>query len=271
MSFNWDMVNEFGLKYGVNLVWALVIFLIGKILARVIARFLEKVMRRSNLDATLISFLKELVYFGILAFVIIAALNQLGVQTTSIVAIVGAAGLAIGLALQGSLSNFAAGVMIIILKPFRLGDAVQAGGVTGEVKEIKIFNTLIATADNQHVMVPNSKIINDNIVNLSAVPYRRIDMVFGISYNDNIKLAKDILMQVMLSNPNVLKDPAPMVAVSELAESSVNLVCRPWAKPSNYWAVLFDITERAKIELEKNGITLPYPQREIHIKNKSEK
>ncbi|MBF0483740.1 MAG: mechanosensitive ion channel [Candidatus Omnitrophica bacterium] len=262
---SWTLVSDFIFKYGSNLIWALVIFLVGKIAARVIARFLERLMRRSKLDVTLILFLRELVHYGILAFVIIAALNQMGVQTASIVAIVGAAGLAIGLALQGSLSNFAAGVMIISLKPFRIGDSVQAGGVTGEVKEIKIFNTLIATGDNQHVLVPNSKIINDNIVNLSAVPQRRVDMMFGISYADNIKTAKEVLMNVALSNPYVLKAPAPEIAVLELGDNSVNIVCRPWTKPEHYWDVHFDITERGKIELEKAGVTIPFPQRDVRI------
>jgi len=163
------------------------------------------------------------------------------------------------------LSNFASGVMLILFKPFRLGDFVEAGGILGTVKEIQIFNTIISSPDNRKIILPNSKISGDTITNFSAIDSRRIDMVFGISYSDDMKKAKEVLMKVLESDDRVLKDPAPVVAVSELGDSSVNLVCRPWVKPSDYWGAYFDITENGKVELEKNGMSIPFPQRDIHV------
>ena len=255
------------MTYGLNVVAAILIFVVGKWLARMLMNILEKVMIKGKVDKTLVSFLKNIVYAAILIFVIIASLNKLGVQTTSFIAILGAAGLAVGLALQGSLANFAAGVILIMFKPFKIGDFIEAGGAMGTVGEIQIFNTVINTLDNRCVIMPNAKVTGDNITNFTAVDRRRVDLVFGISYEDNIKKAKEALQKVVAADARILKDPKPVIAVSELGDSSVNLVCRPWVKPSDYWDVYFNVTEQGKIELEKSGITIPFPQHDVHIYN----
>jgi small conductance mechanosensitive channel len=260
-----NKLYEYVLTYGLNIIAAVLIFLIGRWLARVISRITEKVMLRSNVEVTLASFTKHIVYFGLLAFVIIAALNKLGMQTASFIAVIGAAGLAIGLALQGSLANFAAGVMLILFKPFKAGDFVEVAGSTGTVKEVHIFNTILHTLDNRKVIVPNAKVTGDSIINLTTLDKRRVDLVFGISYKDDIKTAKEALEHVVMSDPRVLKDPKPSIAVSELSDSSVNLVCRPWVKPEDYWGVYFDTVEKGKLEMEKRGITIPFPQRDVHL------
>ncbi len=258
-------IQEFALTYGVKFIGAILIFIIGKIVARFITNVVEKMMIKGKVEKTLVSFLKNIIYVGLMVFVVLAALNKLGVQTTSFIAVLGAAGLAVGLALQGSLANFAAGVMMILFKPFKVGDFIAAGGTIGTVQEIQIFNTILNTMDNRREIVPNSKVTGDNITNFSAVKQRRVDLVFGISYDDNIKVAKDILLKVVADNSKVLKDPAAVVAVSELGDSSVNLVCRPWCKPTDYWDVRFDVLEKGKIALEGGGITIPYPQRDVHM------
>jgi len=250
---------------GINIVVAILIFVIGRWVAKLTTEFIEKIMLKAKMDKTLASFLKDLSFFGIMAFVIIAALNKIGVETTSLVAVVGAAGLAIGLALQGSLANFAAGVVLIIFKPFKVGDYVQGAGTEGVVEEIQIFNTILKSLDNKKIVAPNAQMTGDNIINYTAYAKRRIDLVFGISYSDDIKVAKDALMKVLKEDERVLKTPEPFVGVSELGDSSVNLVCRPWVKPANYWACYFDITEKGKIALEANGITIPFPQRDVHL------
>ena len=260
-----ERLPEYLATYGMRLVAAVLIFVIGKWVARLIARLLEKLMIKSNMDKTLAKFLRNLVYFLLLAFVIIGAIDKLGVQTTSLVAIIGAAGLAIGFALQGSLSNFAAGVMIIIFRPFKVGDFVEAAGTMGSVQEIKIFSTILRSPDNRLIVVPNSKITADNITNFTAIDRRRIDMVFGISYDDDIRKAKEVLEGIVKSDQRVLSDPAQVIAVSELGDSSVNLVCRPWVKPSDYWDVYFETTEKAKLALEAAGLTIPFPQRDVHM------
>ena len=260
-----DKIYGYLVGYGFDLVAALFIFIIGKWAARVASQFIQGMMISAHVDATLAKFIKHLSYGAFMAFVIIAALSKVGVQTTSLVAIIGAAGLAVGLALQGSLSNFAAGVMLIIFKPFRVGDAIEAGGAAGTVEEIQIFNTVINAPDNRRVIVPNAKITGDNITNLSDIECRRIDLKFSISYKDDMRTAKDVLMKMVRSDPRILKDPATVVAVSELADNSVNLVCRPWVKPLDYWNVYFDLTEKGKLALEENGMTIPFPQREVHV------
>lgn len=260
-------ITELGIVYGINLIAAIAIYIIGKWLAKVVANFTEKLMLKSKVEQTLASFVKHIVYALLLAVVIIAALNRLGVNTTSAVAVIGAAGLAIGLALQGSLANFAAGVMLILFKPYKIGDFIEAGGTSGTVAEIQIFNTLLNTPDNRRIIVPNSIITGGNIANWSAISHRRVDLTFGISYGDDMKKAKDILLKLVKDDSRVLSEPAPVVAVSELGDSSVNLVCRPWVKPADYWGVRFDITEKGKIALEKEGLTIPFPQRDVHTYN----
>lgn len=252
-------------QYGVGLLTAILIFVIGKWLARLLSNLAENLMEKAKVDKTLSTFSRNITYVGLMTFVIIAALGRLGIQTTSFIAILGAAGLAVGLALQGSLSNFAAGVMIILFKPFKVGDFIVAGGTMGTVTEIQIFCTILDGPDNRREIVPNAKLTGDNITNFSAIGKRRVDLVIGISYSSNIRKAKEVLLSVVHSDPRVLKDPAPVVAVSELADSSVNLVCRPWCKPEDYWGVYFDTLENAKTELESNGITIPFPQRDVHL------
>ncbi|MHC4287813.1 MAG: mechanosensitive ion channel family protein, partial [Planctomycetota bacterium] len=196
---------------------------------------------------------------------IIAALNKLGVQTGSFIAIVGAAGLAVGLALQGSLSNFAAGVLMIIFKPIRRNDFVEVGGATGTVKEIGIFNTIIAGPDNVRIIIPNSQVTGANITNYTVNGTRRVDLVIGVSYEDDIKKAKEVMLAVLKEHPKVLDTPEPFVGVKELADSSVNYAVRPWCKAADYWDVYFDITENVKYALEANGLTIPFPQRDVHM------
>ncbi len=261
----WDVIRDNAPVYGVRLLTAAVIFFVGWWIARVVAAGIAKIMRRSHIDETLIGFLRNLVYFALLMFVIIAAIDRLGVQTTSLVAVLGAAGLAVGFALQGTLSNFGAGVLIILLKPFKVGDFVEAGGVMGTVKKVSVFNTVLGSPDNRKILVPNSKIIADSITNFSDIDMRRVDMTFGISYGDNIKTAKEVLDKILASDGRILKEPAPVVAVSELADSSVNIVCRPWVKPADYWGVYFDTLEKGKAELEAAGITIPFPQTDVHL------
>ena len=253
------------IDYGLKIIAAVAIFLIGRWVARLMSRLFEKLLRRSNVDPTLATFVRNLSYYAILAFVIIAAIDKIGVKTTSLVAVLGAAGLAIGLALQGALSNFAAGVLLVLFKPFKVGDFVEAAGTMGAVQEISIFNTVLSHPDNRRIILPNAQITGAKIVNFTAIDRRRVDMVFGISYGDDIVRAKEVLLNLVRSDSRVLKDPEPVVAVTELADSSVNLICRPWTKPDDYWGVYFDTMEQGKAELEKAGISIPFPQRDVHM------
>jgi small conductance mechanosensitive channel len=248
-----------------NIVVAAVILFGGIWLAKRIKKYIAVLMEKREIDALLASFTGNIIYVALVAFVVIAALGQLGIQTTSFIAIIGAAGLAIGLALQSSLSNFAAGVMIIAFRPFKVGDYVEAGGVSGVVEGIQIFSTQMRTGDNKAIIVPNSNITGSNITNYSAKGTRRIDMVFGIGYDDDIKKAKDILMKLLDDDERVLKDPEALVAVSELADSSVNFVVRPWVKAGDFSAVKYDYTEKVKLTFDKEGISIPYPQQDVHL------
>ncbi len=256
---------EYLLTYGMNILAAVIIFIAGRFAAGLASKLIEKLMLKTKVEKTIASFVKHIIYFGILLFVIVAALNKLGVQTTSLIAMIGAAGLAVGLALQGSLANFAAGIVLIVFKPFKVGDFIEASGVAGFVEELQIFNTVLNTLDNQKVIVPNAKVTGDNIINFTGNKKRRIDLVFGISYGDNIKTAREALERAVSSHPGVLKDPRPTVVVSELADSSVNLICRPWIKSKDYWDIYFELIEKGKLELEKAGITIPFPQRDVHL------
>jgi small conductance mechanosensitive channel len=260
-----ERLPEYLMTYGVRLIAAVIIFVIGKWVAGLVSRLLGKLMERADIDPTLAKFLGKLAYFLILAFVIIAAVDKLGVETTSLVALLGAAGLAIGFALQGSLSNFASGVMLVIFKPFRVGDFVEVAGTLGAVQQIGIFSTILNHPDNRRIIIPNAQVTGDKITNFTAIDKRRIDLVFGISYDDDIKKAKDVLQAIVSSDQRILKDPAPTIAVSELGDSSVNFVCRPWVKPADYWDVYFDITEKAKVQFEQAGLSIPYPQRDVHL------
>jgi small conductance mechanosensitive channel len=253
------------MTYAVKLVVALLVLFIGKWIARKITDGVVAVMDRRQMDPTLINFIEGLLYYVLLAAVVIAAAGQLGIETTSFLAILGAAGLAVGLALKDSLSNFASGVMLVLFRPFRVGDAVNAGGVTGKVQAITIFNTILHTPDNQRIIVPNSKITSDVITNITANDTRRVDLVMGIGYEDDIDKAKAILEKIVTEHPKVLKSPAPTIAVSELADSSVNFVVRPWTKTEDYWDVYFDLTESIKKAFDAEGISIPYPQQDVHL------
>ncbi|VAX36959.1 Potassium efflux system KefA protein / Small-conductance mechanosensitive channel [hydrothermal vent metagenome] len=262
-----DKVMDAGIPFLLNLVAAIVIYMIGKWLAGVIANLIGKLMKKGNVDEALTKFATSIIRVIILLFAIIAAVGKLGVQTTSFIAIIGAAGLAIGMALQGTLANFAAGVMIILFKPFKIGDFIEGGGIMGTVKEIRIFNTILATPDNRKIILPNAKVSGDTITNFSDIGERRIDLVFGVSYNDDLKKAKDILQKVVAADSRILKNPAVTIAVSELGDSCVSIVCRPWVKPADYWGVNFDLLEKGKVALEAGGCSIPYPQRDVHLFN----
>ena len=265
MNINVDVVVAWLSSYSIKIVGALLIFLVGKWLSRRIANLFAKLMTKNNVDQAVVGFLTNLTYYALLVVVIIAALGKLGINTTSFLAIIGAAGLAIGLALKDSLSNFAAGVMLVMFRPFTVGDVVSAAGITGKVEKITIFNTLFCTADNQLIIVPNNKIISDVITNINAKDTRRIDLVVGISYSDDMTQTKEILEGLARDDSRVLDDPAVTIAVSELADSSVNLVFRPWVKTEDYWAVRFDLTEKIKTSLDAAGISIPFPQQDVHL------
>jgi len=260
-----DKIYQLLMVYGIKVLAAIAIFVIGRWVAKGVRKLVERVMSKSKVDSTLISFTANLAYIALLAFIAIAALGQLGIQTTSFIAILGAAGLAVGLALQGSLSNFAAGFLLIIFRPFKVGDYIEGGGVTGVVEAIQIFTTQLKTPDNKTVIVPNAKMTDDNIVNWTVKGTRRLDMVMGIGYEDDIDKARQIMADIIAADGRVLKDPAPQIAVSELGDSSVNFVVRPWAKVEDYWGLYFDLTEKIKKAFDANGISIPFPQRDVHL------
>jgi small conductance mechanosensitive channel len=251
--------------YGLKVLAALAIFIIGRWVAKGVRKLVDRLMTKSNVDPTLVSFTANLAYIGLLAFIVIAALGQMGIQTTSFIAILGAAGLAIGLALQGSLSNFAAGFLLIIFRPFKVGDLIEGAGVFGVVEAIQIFTTQLKTADNKTVIVPNAKLTDDNIVNWTVKGTRRVDMVFGIGYEDDIDKARSLMADIVAADDRILKNPEPQIAVSELADSSVNFVVRPWVKVNDYWGVYFDLTEKIKKAFDTNGVSIPFPQRDVHV------
>lgn len=258
-------LDEFIIPFAINVAMALVIYIVGKIVVKILVGVLGKLLSKSNYDAMLIDFLKSIVNALLMVFVIIAALGQLGVDTTSFAAILAAAGLAIGLSLQGSLSNFASGVMLLVFRPFKSGDFVDAGGAMGTVKGIGIFTTLMVTPDNKEVIVPNGAIYGGNITNFSARDTRRVDMVFGIGYDDDLKKAKAVLQELVEADERIHAEPAPQIAVSELGDSSVNFVVRPWVNSGDYWGVLFDFTEAVKLRFDAEGISIPYPQMDVHV------
>jgi small conductance mechanosensitive channel len=256
-----ELISVFGLK----ILAAIAIFIVGRWIAKLIKNFTIKLMTKNKVDPTLVSFLGHVIYIALLTFIILAAIGQLGIQTTSFIAVIGAAGLAIGLALQGSLANFAAGVLMIIFRPFKVGDVIEAAGVLGTVEDIQIFTTQLKTPDNRAVIIPNAKITADNIINLTAKPTRRVDLVFGVSYSDNIDKVKDVIANVLSQDNRILKDPPPTIGLIEMSDSSVNFVVRPWVKPQDYWGVYFDTNETIKKRFDSEGITIPFPQRDVHI------
>ncbi|MDD0823304.1 mechanosensitive ion channel [Mannheimia sp. AT1] len=261
------LLNEWLIPYGTKLLLAIAIFVVGKFVARLISKLLGKAAFTSTRDEMLQSFIASISYFLLLLIVVIASLSQLGINTSSLVALIGAAGLAIGLSLQNSLQNFAAGVMLLIFKPFRKGDFIETSGMSGVVEKMGILVLELRTGDNKTVLLPNGKVFSDNIINYSNNPTRRIDFIFDISYESNLKEAKEIVSRILAENIFVLKEPEPVVAVGALAANSVQLVVRPWVRTIDYWAAYWEITEQIKLAFDEAGISIPYNQMELHIKN----
>jgi small conductance mechanosensitive channel len=251
--------------YGLRIVGAIATIIIGIWIAKLLAKSLGKVLIKRNVDETLTKFLISLVKIGLIAFVLISAASQIGIETASFVAVIGAAGLAIGFALQGSLSNLAAGVMLIIFKPIKVGDFIEGGGGTGSVESVGIFVTTLLTPDNKVIYIPNSTLTGGNITNYSAKDTRRVDMVFGIGYSDDIDKAKNVIKSILESDQRILKEPAPQIVLSELGDSSVNFNVRPWVNKADYWGVYFDITEKIKKKFDEEKISIPFPQRDVHV------
>ena len=263
-----DNIVEILSSYIFSLLMALLIFIIGKWIVNKMVSLFGKVLRKvRGMDETLIKFLENIVYYSLMIVVLLTSLGKLGVETTSFLAILGAAGLAIGLALKDSLGNFASGVMIILFKPFKVGDAVTAAGVTGSVSEVGIFNSVFITPDNQKIIIPNGAITSGSIININANDTRRVDLIVGIGYNDDIKKTKEVLNNIIVSNEKVLIEKGITVAVSELADSSVNFVVRAWVKTPDYWDVKFALTEAIKLRFDEEGISIPFPQQDVHHYN----
>lgn len=256
--------------YALKVVVALAIFLIGKKLARFAVNLLVKMMEKAKVDETLIKFLDNVFYAIAMVAIILAALGQLGIETTSFIAILGAAGLAVGLAFKDSLSNVGSGIMIILFRPFKVGDFVQTAGESGVIEEISVFHTIMKTGDNKIVIIPNSKITSDNITNFTGEDTRRCDFVFGVSYSDDIRLVKETLREIIDQDPRVIKEPEPLVAVSELANSSVNFTVRAWVKTEDFWGFRFDTIEKVKLTFDEKGISIPFPQMDVHYKQKDQ-
>lgn len=259
-----DQLIVFSTTYGLKIIGAILILIFGRIAAGLARRIVRRLLQRSNTDESIVSFVGSLTFTLVLAFAVIASLAKFGVQTASFVAVLGAAGFAIGLALQGSLANFASGVMILVFRPFKVGDLIDAAGVLGIVKEIRLFNTELSTLDNVKIIVPNGKIYGDVIKNLTGYDIRRIDLEFGIGYSSSIPKAFDAIQTILKADTRILTDPAPQIAVAELADSSVNFVVRPWVKTDDYWDVCFDVTQKVKEIFDSQGIEIPFPQLMVH-------
>lgn len=260
-----DKVVDGLAQYSMQILAAIVILVVGLWLAKKIKAVFVSALNKKEVDPTLIGFFSSTLHGGLVLFIVIAAIGKLGVQTTSFVAVIGAAGLAVGLALQGSLSNFASGVLLILFKPFKVGDFIKAGGEAGVVVEVGILTTEMKTPDNIKIILPNSAIMGGSITNVSAHPTRRVDMVVGVSYGDDLNKAKQIMEDLLAADERVLKDPAPTVAVSNLGDSSVDFVVRPWVNSADYWAVKFDFTQAVKEKFDAEGVSIPFPQRDVHI------
>ena len=260
-----DTAVELAMTYGPKLVLALVVLIVGLWIVNRVVKLTLAAMERTDTEPTLAKFLSSLVSVGLKALLLISVASMVGIETTSFIAILGAAGLAVGLALQGSLANFAGGVLVLLFKPYKVGDFVEAQGVAGSVAEIQIFNTVIKTGDNKVIIVPNGAISNGIITNYSAESTRRVDFVFGIGYDDDIARAKDVLDRLFNDDDRVFSDPAPMIVVSELGDSSVNITVRAWAQASDYWGLYFGMTERVKLTFDQEGISFPFPQRDVHM------
>jgi small conductance mechanosensitive channel len=250
---------------GKNLIVALIIFYVGRFVIGFVVRGLHKMLQKNGVDKTLETFVCNLVRTALLIVVIIAAISALGIETTSFIAIFGAAGLAVGLALQGSLSNFASGVLIVLFRPYKVGDFIEAAGINGSVEQVQILTTVLKTGDNKQVIVPNSQIMDSVITNYSANDTRRVDMVVGVSYDDDLDKVRSTIQELVAADERIMTEPACTIAVSALADSSVNFVVRPWVKTSDYWGVMFDLTEAIKKRFDKDGISFPFPQQDVHL------
>lgn len=266
MELNLDMILSYITIYGIKVIGSILIFVIGKKVANLLTALFVKMMQKSKIDETLVKFLDDVIYGVLLVVIVLAALNNLGINTTSFVAILGAAGLAVGLAFKDTFANIGAGVLLIVFRPFKVGDFVQTAGESGVVEQINLFSVQMKTGDNKQIIIPNSSIIGGNITNFSAKETRRVDFVFGIGYDDDLKLAKSTLEEIINADERVLKDPAPFVAVSELADSSVNFVVRAWVNSADYWGVYFDTLEKVKLTFDAKNISIPYPQMDVHSK-----
>ena len=259
-----DQALEIGISGALDLVMAILIYLVGKRVARWLTNTVVKALKHNEVDEELTGFLEGLIYWALLVLVVIAALGQLGIQTASFITVLGAGGLAVGLALQGSLSNFAAGVLILILRPFDVDDWVDMAGVSGKVRRIKVFTTELLTGDNKCVIIPNSRVLDSNIINHSSTGVRRVDLVFGVGYDDDLSQVKKVIQGVVDADERIMRSPATLIAVAELADSSVNLNVRPWVKSDDYWDVYYSLTEKIKAEFDANGISIPFPQQVVH-------
>lgn len=269
----WMTIKEYlatqGTQLGINIVVALAIFVVGKWVANILSRFCNRLMNQAKVDVTLARFLANIIYSVLMAMVILAALSELGINTTSLAAILAATGFAVGMAFQGTLGNIASGVMLILFKPFKVGDFIEAGDATGIVEEIQIFSTHLRTGDNIAIILPNSKITGSTIKNYSKKETRRIDLVIGCGYGDDLKAVKSFLEETVRGDERILSDPEPVVAVNELGDSSVNFVVRPWVKNADYWATRWDLTEKIKLGFDKRGFNIPYPTRDLHVYNET--
>lgn len=261
----WAQVQDIGVVWGLKVIAAIAIFIIGRWVAMGVRKGVHRVMEKTGTDPIIVGFVGSISYIALLAFVIIAAIGQLGIQTTSFIAILGAAGLAIGLALQGSLANFAAGFLMIMFRPFRVGDFIEGAGVAGVVESIQIFTTTMKTGDNKTIIIPNAKLSGDNIINYSAKPTRRVDMTVGVAYDADLSNVRDVLKDIISKESRIHADPEPLIAVAELADSSVNFVVRVWTDTGDYWAVMFAMNETIKNRFGAEGIGIPFPQRDLHI------
>ncbi|WP_348815543.1 mechanosensitive ion channel [Halomonas sp. H10-59] len=260
-----EFASTTGLQFLINLVAAAAIFIIGRWVAKAVHRVVVKGMQRADVEPLLVKFLGNILYALLLTFVILAAISRIGIQTASLIAVIGAAGLAVGLALQGSLANFAAGVMVIIFRPYRIGDYVEAGGVSGTVEDVQIISTELSTPDNRKIIVPNGQMMSGAVVNYSAHATRRVDLTVGVGYDDDIDTVRRVLESVVADDPRVLSEPAPNIRMNVMGDSAITWIVRPWVQASDYWDVYWEMTEEIKRRFDREGISIPFPQRDVHL------
>jgi small conductance mechanosensitive channel len=258
-------LQDVGLSLGLKIVVVIIIFFVGRLIAKFLRRFVKRALSKTSIDHTIVAFASNSSYYVIMAFVLLAILGQLGIETTSLIALVGATGLAVGLALQGSLANFAAGLLLIVFRPFRVGDWIDVGDVSGYVEDLELLTTILRTLDNRTVVIPNSKLTDDNIVNYSTLGVLRLDLVLGVAYDSDLKQVKTVIRQVLSEDKRILAEPEPVVGVLELADSSVNFAVRPWVKTADYNPVSLSLYEALKTRFDEAGIVIPFPQRDLHV------